>query len=182
VNRDQREAVWCEFEPCISDSLGRTVDEAGTDVRHVVLVLVSLLAVDTVMAQQDRMVLPIYVPPETDPGMPGGHGTFEGRSYHVMRYRQHYGVTFHPGLPQDQPTVVRAMAKLCHTVAKFDVRGVAPHTTSPPSDDTWVFETRTGLCMGAVFRSTDPHSTVVSIWRLPFPAPSPPQTPRDEPD
>jgi len=179
--KDQREAVWCEFEPCISDSLGRTV-EAGSDMRQVLLVLVAALTVHTVTAQQDRVVRPIYVPPEPDPGTPEGHGTLEGRSYHVMRYRQHYGVTFQPGLPQDQATVVRAMAMLCQTVAKFDVRGVVPHRTSPPSDDTWVFETRTGLCMGTVFRSTDPHSTVVSIWRLPFPTPSPPQTPRDEPD
>jgi hypothetical protein len=156
--------------------------KSGGDVRQVLLVLVAVLTAGTGAAQQDRVVPPIYVPPEPDPGTPGGHGTFEGRGYHVMRYRQHYGVTFHPGLPQNQPTVVRAMAMLCQTVAKFDVRGVVPHTTSPPSDDTWVFQTRTGLCMGTVFRSTDPHSTVVSIWRLPFRTTSLPQTPRDEPD
>ncbi len=112
------------------------------------LVVVSLLAVDTVTAQQDRVVPPIYVPPEPDRGTPGGHGTFEGRGYHVMRYRQHYGVTFHPGLPQNQPTVVRAMAMLCQTVAKFDVRGVVPHTTSPPSDDTWVFKREPAFAWG----------------------------------
>ena len=83
------------------------------------LVLVSLLAVDTVTAQQDRVVPPIYVPPEPDRGTPGGHGTFEGRSYRVIRYRQHYSVTFHPGLLQNQTTVVRAMAMLCQTVAKI---------------------------------------------------------------
>jgi hypothetical protein len=160
-------------------------------VRQVLLVLVAVLTLDTVTAQsssppsaaerwsgsnvrlvfgptfeeQDRVVHPIYVPPEPDRGTPAGHGTFEGHSYRVIQYRHHYRVTFSPGLPQDQTTVVRALTMLCQKVAKFDVGGVVPHTTSPPSDDTWVFETRTGPCIGTVFRSTDPHSTVVSIER-----------------
>jgi len=168
-------------------------------VKRILLVLVAVLMVAPVTAQsssppharlvfgttfehQDRVVPPIFVPPEPDRGTPAGHGTFEGRSYRAVQYRQHYSVTFHPGLPQDQTTVVRAMAMLCQTVAKIDVRGVAPRTTSPPSDDTWVFETRTGPCIGTVFRTTDPHSTVVRIERLIFPTTSPLQTPRDEPD
>jgi hypothetical protein len=31
---------------------------------------------------------------------------------------------------------MRAMTMLCQVVAKFDVRGVVPHTPSPPTDDT----------------------------------------------
>jgi hypothetical protein len=143
------------------------------------------LVFDRFGEQQDRVVPPIYVPPEPDHGTPAGHGTFEGRSYRAIQYRHHYSVTFSPGLPQDQPIVLRALTMLCQVVAKFDVRGVVPHTPSPPNDDTWVFETRTGLCIGMVFRSTDPHSTVVSIERIlvrPLLPASPPQTPRDEPD
>jgi len=177
-------------------------------VRRVLLVLVAVLMVAPVTAQsssppsaarrwsgsnsrlvfgptfeqQDRVVHPIYVPPEPDPGTPAGHGTFEGRSYRAIQYRHHYSVTFSPGLPQDQATVIRALTMLCQAVAKFDVGGVVPHTTSPPRDDTWVYETRMGPCIGTVFRSTDPHSTVVSIERVLLPTPSPPQTPRDEPD
>lgn len=119
--------------------------------------------------QQDRVVPPIYVPPEPDHGTPAGHGTFEGRSYRVIQYRHHYNVTFAPGLPPDQPTVTRALTMLCQTMAKFDVRSVVPHTPSPPSDDTWVFETRTGPCIATVFRSTDPRATVVSIQRIALP-------------
>jgi hypothetical protein len=115
---------------------------------------------------QDRVVPPIYVPPEPDRGTPAGHGTFESRNYRVIQYRHHYSVTFSPGLPRDQPTVIRAMTMLCRVVAKFDVAGVVPHTTSPPRDDIWVFETRKGTCIGTVFRSTDPHSTVVSVERI----------------
>lgn len=176
--------------------------------RQVLLVLVAVLTLDTVMAQsssppsvaerwsgsnarlvfdptfeqQDRVVHPIYVPPEPDRGTAGGHGTFEGRSYRVVQYRHHYNVTFRPGLPQDQTTVVRALAMLCRTVAKIDVRGVAPRTTSPPSGSWVAFEARAGLCIGTVFRSTDPHSTVVFVERVLHPTTFTPQTPRDEPD
>jgi hypothetical protein len=127
------------------------------------------------VAEQDRVVPPVYIPPEPDPGTAAGHGTFEGRHYRVVRYRHHYNVTFAPGLPRDQTTVVRAMTILCQTVAKLDVRGVVPHRASPPSDDTWVFETRTGPCIGMVFRSTDPHSTVVSIQQIDLPGAASPR-------
>jgi hypothetical protein len=133
------------------------------------------LADGPTLEQQDRVVPPVYVPPEPDRGTPAGHGTFEGRNYRVIQYRHHYNVTFAPGLPHDQTAVVRAMTMLCQTAAKFDVRGVVPHTASPPSDDTWVFETRTGLCMGTVFKSTDPHSTVVSIQRIDLPGAASPR-------
>jgi hypothetical protein len=116
--------------------------------------------------QQDRVVHPIYVPPERDPGTPAGHGTLEVRSYRAVHYRHLYSVTFSPGLPKDPPTVIRALTMLCQVVAKFDVRGVVPQTTSPPRDDIWVFETRKGICIGTVLRSTDPHSTVVSVQQI----------------
>ncbi len=130
------------------------------------------LAYGPTAEQQDRVVPPIYVPPEPDRGTAAGHGTFEGRSYRVIQYRHHYSVTFSPGLTQDQHTVMRALTMLCQVVAKFDVRGVVPHTTSSPHDETWVFETRTGPCIGTVLRSTDPRSTVVSIERIDLPSQS----------
>ena len=130
------------------------------------------LAYGPTVEQQDRVVPPIYVAPEPDRGTPAGHGMFEGRSYRAIQYRHHYSVTFSPGLPQDQPTVIRALTMLCRAVAKFDVSGIVPHTTSPPRDDIWVFATPMGDCIGTMFRSTDPHSTVVSIQRMDVPGKS----------